>query len=232
MEEKKHNRILVIAAHPDDEVLGCGGAIARHREEGDAVTVLLLGEGIASRAGVLGEGEAVEIARLKESTRAAHEVLGVSTVRSCAFPDNAFDSVPLLSIVKEIESAIQAVSPTIIYTHHHADVNVDHRLTAEAVEAAIRPMSESSVMRAYAFEIASSSEWNFIRSSAFRPNAFVALTEDQLDKKINAMRAYASEMRPFPHPRSAEYLEALARVRGGQSGYTAAEAFSVIYTRV
>ena len=122
------------------------------------------------------------------------------------------------------------ISPTIIYTHHIGDTNIDHRITAEAVDAVVRPMEGNTIMEVRAFEVPSSSEWNFTRTP-FRPNIFVSLTEGQLKKKIDAMKEYTSEIRTFPHPRSSEYLESLARVRGGQSGFHAAEAFMLVYAR-
>jgi len=224
-----HN-VLVVAAHPDDEVLGAGGAIARHREEGDSVIVLILGEGIVSRAGV-SKGEALkQQKKLQTDAVSASAVLGAPSPMLRSFPDNSFDSVPLLSIVREIETVVKETKPDLIYTHHAGDVNIDHRVVAEAVDAVVRPLENARLTEVRAFEIASSSDWNFTRS-AFRPNIFVALSEVQLQKKIDAMRAYTSEIRPFPHPRSPEYLEALARVRGGQSGFRAAEAFALIYAR-
>lgn len=222
--------VLVIAAHPDDEILGAGGAMARHREEGVTVSVLIIGEGIASRADIPKKEVAIQQKKLQANSVSANAVLGASAPKILSFPDNALDSVPLLSIVREIEEVIKNTSPALIYTHHRGDVNIDHRIVAEAVDAAVRPMEGNSVHEVRAFEVPSSSEWNFTRAP-FRPNVFVALSEAQLQKKIRAMRAYESEVREFPHPRSPEYLESLARVRGGQSGYKAAEAFELVYLR-
>lgn len=223
--------ILVIAAHPDDEVLGCGGAIARHREEGDTVRVLILGEGIASRTDISKEEVAIQQKKLLADAVSANAILGVPAPQLRSFPDNSFDSVLLLSIVQEIETVMKDTTPDLIYTHHAGDVNIDHRIVSQAVEVAVRPMEGGCVLEVRAFEVPSSTEWNFVREP-FRPNVFVQLTEVQLNKKIDAMRAYKSEIRAFPHPRSPEYLEALARVRGGQSGSRAAEAFSLVYVRV
>ena len=224
-------RVLVLAAHPDDEVLGCGGAIARHREEGDEVRVLIMGEGIAARAGI----SDAEVARQQEALRAhiarANAVLGTTGYSQLTLPDQRFDTMPLLDITHAVEEAIRSCNPTLIYTHHAGDVNLDHTTLARAVEAAVRPGAHASLAEVRAFEVPSSSEWNFTRER-FAPQVFVSLTESQLKKKIDAMRAYESEMRPFPHPRSPEYLDALARVRGGQSGTPAAEAFAAVYRRI
>lgn len=222
--------ILVIAAHPDDEILGGGGAITRHIDEGDSVTVLILGEGYAARDVSKKELKTGQ-EQLEVCAKKALAVLGAPAPLRRALPDNAFDTVPLLSVVKEIEKVIADTKPEIIYTHDAGDVNVDHRIVSQATEAAVRPMEGSSIREVRAFEVPSSSEWNFTRP-AFRPNVFVALSEEQLKKKIAAMNAYTSEVRGFPHPRSPEYLEALARVRGGQSGSTAAEGFSLLYRRI
>lgn len=223
--------ILVVAAHPDDEVLGAGGAIARHREEGDRVAVLILGEGIASRTGLTSEGIEKAQGALERHAKNALKILGAPHPMRARFRDNAFDSVPLLDIVQEIESAIAKVRPTLIYTHHGSDVNIDHGIVSRAVEAATRPLEKSTVAEVRAFEVPSSTEWNFTRP-AFRANLFVPLTESQLKKKIRAMKAYVGEIRTFPHPRSPRYLESLARVRGGQSGCKAAEAFELVYRKV
>lgn len=226
----KARKVLVIAAHPDDEVLGCGGVIVRHVEEGDKVKVLILGEGITSRKG-LGKPAIQKLQKeLYARARKVLKILGAGEPLLVKLPDNQFDSVPLLSIVHEIEKVIQEFRPDLVYTHHHGDVNVDHRLASEATEAAVRPLPEGCVREVRMFEVPSSSEWNFTRTP-FQPNVFVALTELQLKKKIDAMRAYTSEIRKFPHPRSAEYIEALARVRGGQSGTRAGEAFELLYVR-
>lgn len=222
--------VLVIAAHPDDEVLGAGGAIARHAEEGDRVALLILGTGVAARAGLAEADIAQQQRKLRDAAQSAAAHLGALEPTICSFPDNQFDTVALLSIVREVEAVMEASKPDIVYTHHAGDVNVDHRTVSQAVEAATRPMEGNSVREVRAFEVPSSSEWNFTRAP-FRPNVFLALTDVQLKKKIDAMKTYNSEIRAFPHPRSPEYLEALARVRGGQSGYRAAEAFELVYAR-
>lgn len=231
MRRMTQERILVVVAHPDDEILGCGGAIARHIEAGDTVATLILGEGIASRADVA-KGEISRHQReLQKAAHVAQEILGAPEPILRQLPDNQFDTVSLLSVIHEIEAVCKDVSPTLIYTHHAGDVNVDHRIVSQAIDAVARPMEGNSVKEVRAFEVPSSSEWNFTRD-VFRPNIFVSLTEEQLKKKIAAMRCYTSEIREFPHPRSAKYLEALARVRGGQSGAHAAEAFALVYRRV
>lgn len=224
-------RVLVIAAHPDDEVLGAGGAVARYAEEGATVAVLILGEGVASRQGLAPSMVKKEQEQLRTCTTQAAQILSIPEPIIKQLPDNQFDTVPLLSIVHTVEDVVKEFRPTLVYTHHHGDVNVDHRLTAEATEAAVRPQEGLSVREVRAFEIPSSSEWNFIRP-VFRPNIFVTLSEGQLKKKLDALGAYGPEMRFFPHPRSHEYITALAHVRGAQGGFRAAEAFALVYRRV
>ena len=228
-----NGRVLVVAAHPDDEVLGCGASIAWHREQGAKVWVLILGEGVTSRKGLSRMQKTKGVAGLRKAAQRAGKVLGAERVILKEFPDQVFDRLPLLKLVHAIEEVMKACRPTIVYTHHWGDVNVDHRRVVEAVEAAIRPMPGSSVRSALSFEVPSSTEWNFAkRKRGFSPNVFRSISKVHLAKKLTALRAYASEMRPFPHPRSREYVNALARVRGGQSGFNLAEAFELIYQRV
>lgn len=222
-------RILVIAAHPDDEILGAGGAMAKHVANKDQVVVLILGEGVTSRKG--DERAEDKVTALGEQSKSANDIIGVSSIHYANFPDNKFDTVPLLSIAQTIEAIAEEFKPNIIFTHHHGDVNVDHRLTSDAAQSAFRPMQGSTVEAIYAFEIASSSEWNFRHGSAFRPNVYLDISGESLNKKIAAMEAYATEIREFPHPRSSKYLRALATVRGGQVGIMEAEAFELVYKK-
>ncbi len=229
MTTRANHRVLVVAAHPDDEVCGCGGTLAVHASRGDEVRVLVLGEGITSRQGeVNGEGA---LEALRAEGRVASKVLGVPRIDFSRFPDNRFDSVPLLEIVRDIESVGRDFQPTIVYSHHHGDVNVDHRRVADAVQAAFRPLPGTSVKQMLAFEVVSSTEWNFRHDGAFRPQRFVELTPMALQAKCDAMRAYVSELRPFPHPRSIQNLMNLAAIRGAQVGVPAAEAFALTFNR-
>ena len=222
-------RILVIAAHPDDEMLGAGGVMAKYIGEGSQVEVLILGEGVTSRKG--DEEASDKLTELGMQSKNANNFMGVAKVHHANLSDNKFDTIPLLSIAQSIERVANEFKPHIIFTHHHGDVNVDHRLTSDAVQAAFRPMQGNSVEAIYAFEIASSSEWNFRHGTEFRPNVFVDITGDALNKKIAAMETYKTEIREFPHPRSSKYLRALATVRGAQVGMMEAEAFELVYKK-
>lgn len=218
--------VLVVAAHPDDEVLGCGGTMAWHVHQGDLVHVLILAEGMTARSDQRDrEVYSNELNDLAQAAHVANTILGVNSLTLHNFPDNRMDSVDLLDIVKVIEAKIKQLSPAIIYTHHAGDVNIDHRKTHEAVIAATRPMPGVPVTRVVFFEVASSSEWQPPYSVApFIPNSFVNISKT-LPLKIKALEAYTSEMRDFPHPRSYKALEHLARWRGATVGVDAAEAF-------
>ncbi|WP_308916534.1 PIG-L deacetylase family protein [Jannaschia sp. LMIT008] len=210
--------VLVVAAHSDDEALGCGGTIARHAGAGDRVRLLFLTDGVGAR----GDGGA---APRRDAARAAAAVLGAADVVQLDFPDNRIDAVPLLDVVQAIEGA--AGAPDLIYTHHGGDLNVDHRICHRAVLTAFRPMSGSPVRAILGFEVASSTEWAFGTPDPFQPQHFVDIAAT-LDAKMRALDCYAAEMRDFPHPRSARALRALAEWRGASVGLAAAEAFTVI----
>lgn len=231
MRSNNSKRILVVAAHPDDEVLGCGAAIAKHKSRGDAVWVLILGAGITSRRNLSENQKTKALAALKRDAEAAHKILKTDRLIFKNFPDNSFDCVPLLEIIHAVEETAEKFKPDVIYTHHGGDVNVDHRLVSEAVEATARPLKSPIKREVLSFEIPSSTEWNFSKRPAFRPNVFCEIDQGTLDKKIRALKKYRSEIRRFPHPRSPEYLRALSVVRGGQSGFHLAEAFELIYWR-
>jgi LmbE family N-acetylglucosaminyl deacetylase len=212
--------VLVIAAHPDDEVLGCGGTIARHVAQGDAVHLIVMADGEGARNT---EGKN----RLNERQRAqclASEILGVISSRSLAFPDNRMDGLPMLDVVQPLEALIREIQPATIYTHYHGDLNVDHRVTYQAVLTACRPQPGFSVREILSFEIMSSTEWAGLGSPEFAPNVFVDIS-DYWSKKRAALEAYSDEMRPVPHSRSVDHLDALARHRGACVGVERAESF-------
>jgi len=221
-------KILIIAAHPDDEVLGCGGTIARHAQEGHQVHILILGEGITSRFDDRSKASTADLEQLHDQAQRAGEYLGVKNVIVHGFPDNRFDTVSLLDIVKRIEEQIDAIQPEIVYAQHGGDLNIDHALTFRAVMTATRPLAGTGVKRVYAYEVPSSTEWSFQKfEPAFRPDTFVDISTT-LEKKIGAMAIYETESRAFPHPRSPEALLARAAYWGSAAGLKAAEAFELI----
>ena len=218
-------KVLVVAAHPDDEALGCGGTIARHVSMGDEVALACITDGVGARGIV--EGAWAKRQRAMTFSCGALGIKQVHHLGALANLDNRMDGVPLLEHVQKLEPIIAKVAPAVIYTHHGGDLNIDHRITHQAVMTACRPMPGSSVKAIYAFEVPSSTEWASETEQAFRPNHFVDITAT-LDKKIKALEAYAEEMRPFPHPRSVEAVKALAAWRGASVGLMAAEALMTL----
>ena len=223
------NQVLVVAAHPDDEVLGCGGTIAQHSNSGDHVQVLIVAEGSTSRQQTRDRAQIVdELSALAEAAQVAGSILGAAGVELLDLPDNRLDSWDRLDLIKRIEERVDHCQPDCIYVHHSGDVNVDHRRLHEAVVTACRPMPGHVVRRLLSFEVASSTEWQPPGSApAFQPNWFVDIS-DQWERKREALMAYSSEMRDWPHARSLKAVEHLARWRGAQVGVEAAEAFSLL----
>ena len=232
MDEEKHlasilesfRNILVVAAHPDDEMLGCGGTLARLTSSGAAIRILLLGEGPTARdsspSAASRIGEAAHASAL-----AAAGALGIHDVRFAGFPDNRFDSVPLLDMVRRIEAEAEGIEPDLVLAHHAGDVNIDHVLAHRATMTAFRPLPGKAPRCILGFEVLSSTEYG---SPGLGPDFHPTLYMDIsgfLDAKQKALRAYATEMRPWPHPRSHETVGHLAALRGSQCGHEAAEGF-------
>jgi N-acetylglucosamine malate deacetylase 1 len=221
--KKKIGRIvLVIAAHPDDEVIGCAGAIARHVDCGDIVHVIFMTNGVDSRGIHLNN----EHTRNKSSENACN-LLGVSSVIKFNFPDNKMDVIPLLDIVKKIESQILNISPTIVYTHHIGDLNIDHQITHKAVMTACRPQPNFCIKEIYSFEVLSSTEWQTPVVTPFTPNVFIDISKYS-KIKIEALKAYGEEMNQPPHSRSIANIMCLSSLRGNSIGVNYAEAFTLI----
>ena len=220
--------VLVIAAHPDDEVLGCGGTIRRLADEGHVIHIAILGEGITSRYTQRDHADQGLVAQLHNRSQEVADSLGAAKLSLFALPDNRFDTVAILDVVKIIEGLVEELRPSVVYTQHGGDLNVDHVVTYRAALTATRPMEGQSVRAVYAYEVASSTEWAFQQfSPLFQPNMFVDIGAT-LEAKVQAMQAYESEARPFPHPRSPEALRATARRWGSVVGVQAAEAFQCI----
>ena len=220
------NAVAVLAAHPDDEVLGCGGTLARLAGEGRPVHILLLADGETSR--VSGSAHAMDPGRLAARNAAAEvacKVLGCASVELLSLPDNRLDRLELLDVVKDVEAFVQRYQPSTVLTHHSGDVNIDHRVVHEAVITACRPQPGHAVKELLFFEVPSSTEWRPPGSGEpFIPNWFVYISRT-LARKLEALQAYEAELRAFPHPRSLKAVEALAQWRGATAGVKAAEAF-------
>ena len=219
--------VLVVAAHPDDELLGVGGTIRKLTEQGTCCRAVIVGEGISSRAASRKEADSYEMDRLKEDARKAADIVGYASIDFCSLPDNRLDGMELLDIIKIISCYIGQYQPDTIFTHHHGDLNIDHRIVCEAVLTACRPVGRYCVERVYAFETPSSTEWNYAYAEPFTPSVYFDISKT-LAAKIEGMRCYQSENAAFPHPRSEEALCALAAFRGSNIGVGRAEAFMAL----
>jgi LmbE family N-acetylglucosaminyl deacetylase len=226
---KTSKKILIIAAHPDDEVLGCGATASKHVDRGDDVYCVILGEGITSRTNKTTTDCRIDnISELHNQTLQAAEIIGIKEVFFSNFKDNRFDSLNLLDIIKEVEKHLTKINPDIIYTHHEFDLNIDHRRTFQAVITACRPCNPNSPSQIFSFEILSSTEWQSKdKKNAFFPNSYIDVSK-QLERKISAMKAYKSEIKKYPHSRSPEGIEILTKYRGIECGLKSAEAFMLI----
>mgnify|MGYP001305725398 CR=1 FL=1 len=215
-----NKKVLIVAAHADDELLGCGGTIARHVATGDDVQVVFMADGGQSR----GVDEKNQLEHRNRARDEAMRILGVSQCHAFDFPDNRMDSLPLLNVVQQLEKIIERVQPTRIISHHYGDLNVDHRVTHQAVMTACRPVPESSVKEILGFEVLSSTDWATPHIHPFIPNLFVDISE-YISVKVEAAKAYSLEMRDKPHSRSMESITALSKLRGHSVGVYYAEAF-------
>lgn len=215
--------VLVVAAHADDEVLGCGGTIARHVAEGDVVNVVFLSDGITSR----NDAVSSDLQRREAAASSAQAILGIQRIQHLGLPDNRLDSLPLLEIVQKLEDVVRELSPQVIYTHHCGDLNLDHRIAHQAVMTACRPLPGCTWREIYGFEVLSSTEWSTSQFEPFKPNVFVDISE-HLSTKQKALEAYVDEIRDVPHTRSIEHANVLARHRGYSVGIDAAEAFELL----
>jgi len=219
-------KILIIAAHPDDEVLGCGGSIAKWSKDGNEVHVLIMAEGATSRDKHRDRvARKKELSHLAQSAKKAGEILGVQFIELMDYPDNRMDSIDLLDVVKSIEEHIEKIKPEVVITHHSGDLNVDHQIIHKAVMTACRPQPGSTVKRILSFEVPSATGWeSSTMKSPFIPNWFEDISQT-LQLKIEALEAYDSEMRDWPHARSIKNIVSLARYRGSLVGLSEAESF-------
>jgi N-acetylglucosamine malate deacetylase 1 len=216
------NTILVVVAHPDDEVLGCGGVIAKHVNKGDQVHVVFMSNGVSSR-----DSSFKEIQERERFAKNAANILSVSSTQQFDFPDNKMDTVALLDVVQLIEGVIDKLQPEVVYTHHAGDLNIDHQITHKAVITACRPQPDFCVKEIYAFEVLSSTEWSAPGVEVFSPNVFIDIT-DYIDIKKQALEVYSEEMRQPPHSRSIDNALRLNALRGNSVGMDYAEAFKLI----
>ena len=222
-------KYLVITAHPDDEVLGCGGSMLKWSKNGNEVQVLIMAEGVTSRDENRNRNDrSQDLSKLAQSAKKSADILGVKLVELLDYPDNRMDSVDFLDVVKAIEKKIEELRPNVVVTHHAGDLNIDHRIIHNAVITACRPQPGHPVRSILTFEVPSATEWQSSdKGLNFVPNWFEDIT-DTLHHKMKALKVYESEMRPWPHTRSLKAVEHLARWRGASVGCEAAEAFMLI----
>jgi LmbE family N-acetylglucosaminyl deacetylase len=217
MTTERRGGVLAIAAHPDDEVLGCGGVLALHARAGDTVTTVIACEGESLRYGPGGVGQDAHVLQ-------AARTLGVQDVRRLRFPDQALDTIRLTELIAPLEAIVREVRPRVVYCQHGGDVNRDHHILFQAILVATRP-TETCIDAVYAFDTASSTEWAYPRT--FVPDTWVDISAT-LGVKLEAMACYESELRPYPHPRSLQALENRAQAFGNMVCVEAAEVFLTV----
>lgn len=227
----KNKRIMVVAAHPDDELIGLGATMHKLiKEQGAVVHVVILGEGITSRSDTRDTEKWKEVLEEHHANiNAAGSHIGYKSIHTYNFSDNRFDSHALLDIVKVVEKEKEEFKPEIIFTHNAGDLNIDHQLTFQAVMTATRPMEDEGVTTVICFETSSATDWQYSNHpEQFHANLYIAIGEEDLNAKQNAMSEYKFENRPYPHPRSLKALRVLAEYRGYTSGNKMAEAFEIV----
>lgn len=231
LELLRNKKILIVVAHPDDEILGLGATLHKLINQYNVTTrVIILGEGITSRSDnrdtKLWKKE-LELHR--SNIFKAQKAIGYHSVGIYDFPDNRFDSVALLDLIKVVEKEKAEFGPDVIFTHHGGDVNVDHQKTFEAVVTCCRPMEHEMVKTIITFETMSGTEWRASTDPRnFIPNFFISVDEEDLNSKITAMESYEFERRKYPHPRSPEALKIVAQRWGVANGINYAEAFCLV----
>lgn len=215
LELPKNKKILIIAAHPDDETLGCGATI-HHLSKNNDIQLLTFTDGVGSRR----NNESNRNSKLEEVSK----ILGISKFNVGDFPDNGMDMVPLLDLCKFIESHIDYI-PDIIFTQFIGDLNIDHQLVTKAVLTAFRPQYGDKI-GIYSYSVTSSTEYNPL--TCFDANSYFQVSQEDVDKKLEALKIYDKEMRPYPHSRSYENVVNLMKVWGSEVGLLYCEKFKLI----
>ena len=220
----KSKNILIVVAHSDDETIGCGGTICKHIEDGHKVFAMSFTDGVSSRS-----FKSKNIKKYRHlSAKKASNFLGFKWIKNLNFPDNQLDKVPLLKIIKEIEKIKKKIKPSIVYTHNFSDLNIDHKIIAEATLTAFRPTPDSQLLELRTFEVPSATDYSQLKyRKNFIPNLFVDVSKFWR-KKMNALKIYKSEIKKKPHSRSYDGITNLAKIRGNQSGLKLAEGFEII----
>ena len=221
-------KILVICAHPDDEVLGCGGSLLKHRDIKNEINLVFVFEGSSARYDTLNNKKIIkDIQNRENAAKKVSKILKAKTVTFLNYPNLRFQNTQLLDMTKKIENKIKEINPNIIYTHSNTDLNRDHRLCLEMVVAATRPVLKKNIRTILSFEIPSSTEWSYSSFGKFTPNYFENIN-NHVKEKIKLMKIYNTETRKVPHPRSVENILSQSRMAGSQCGFSYAERFQVI----
>ena len=218
-------RILAIAPHPDDETLGCGGALFRHKAEGDDIYWLII-TGISQEGG----WQKIIVKKRDNEIDAVAEKYGFSDVFNLRLPTTKMDTLPVSDLIGEISNVYKKVEPDIIYMPFAYDVHTDHQIIAKALQSTLKWFRYPYINKVLMYETISETEFNFLKQSTFNPNVYINIS-DHIDEKIETMNIYESEIKDFPFPRSEKTIRSLAAFRGSQSGYFAAEAFELVYER-
>ena len=218
---KNKNKILIIAAHPDDEILGCGGAILKYKKTHQIKTVFLT-DGVSAR----NKSKKYKAIRKKECLN-LFKYLNIDIPIFLNFPDNQLDKLPLLKIIKKIEQVIKKYKPHTVFTHFENCLNIDHQIAYRATITACRPLKDISVKKILSYEVLSSTDWAQSQKKNFHPNWFIDIS-NEIKEKILSLKYYKSELRKYPHSRSIKAVESLAKIRGVSSGCKFAEAFILI----
>tara|TARA_B100000315_G_scaffold254574_1_gene295918 strand:- start:1418 stop:2083 length:666 start_codon:yes stop_codon:yes gene_type:complete len=219
------SKILVVAPHPDDETLGCGGTLYRHKSEGDELYLVIV-TGISVDTGW---PEATVKKRDAEIDAAANKYK-FKDVFNLRLPTTRIDTLPLSDLIEKITEVYKKVEPEIIYMPFARDIHTDHQIIAKAMQSTFKWFRYPHIQKVLMYETLSETEFNFIENRTFRPNVFVDISL-YIDDKIEVMKIYDSEMGEFPFPRSEKVIRSLAALRGSQSSFTAAEAFELLYER-
>ena len=219
------SKILVIAPHPDDETMGCGGALFKHKAEGDDIYWLIV-TGISQDDG----WEEKVVKKRDNEIDAVAEKYGFSDVFNLRLPTTKMDTLPVSDLIGEISNVYKKVKPDIIYMPFAYDVHTDHQIIAKALQSTLKWFRYPHIQKVLMYETPSETEFNFVENRIFCPNVFVNISQ-YIDDKIETMKIYDGEMGEFPFPRSEKTLRALATWRGSQSGFESAEAFELVYER-
>ena len=218
-------KILVIAPHPDDETLGCGGILFKHKAEGDEIYWLIV-TGISKDTGWAND---VVIKRDNEMNSVSKKY-GFSDVFNLRLPTTKIDTLPLSDLIGKITDVYKNIKPDVIYMPFAYDVHTDHQIIAKALQSTFKWFRYPHIKKVYMYETLSETEFNFVENRVFRPNVFINISQ-YLGNKIETMKIYDGEMGDFPFPRSEKAIRSLAALRGAQSGFESAEALELVYER-